>query len=60
MKKAMRYALTALLCYAAFWSAAHVGMLPVLRADAMPEAAAQAASGVETPRRMWHYLPIIR
>ncbi|NWK95101.1 hypothetical protein DM806_05350 [Sphingobium lactosutens] len=58
--KAMRYALTALLCYAAFWGAAHVGMLPVLRADAMPAASAQAMPGVDASRQMWRYLPIIR
>ncbi|HUD95668.1 hypothetical protein [Sphingobium sp.] len=58
--KAMRYALTALLCYAAFWGAAHVGMLPVLRADTLPEVSAQAMPGAETSRQIWRYLPIIR
>lgn len=40
--KAMRYAVMALACYAAFWGAAHVGFLPGLN----------AGQGVETPMRV--------
>lgn len=58
--KAMRYALSALLCYAAFWGAAHIGLLPILRTDSLPDAAARATPGADAPRQMWHYLPIIR
>ncbi|MCI4591656.1 hypothetical protein MOK15_16355 [Sphingobium sp. BYY-5] len=58
--KAMRYMLTALLCYAAFWGAAHVGMLPGLRTDAAADMSAKAIPGAETSHRMWRYLPIIR
>ncbi|OAN51884.1 hypothetical protein [Sphingobium sp. TCM1] len=58
--KVMRYALTALLCYAAFWGAAHVGMLPLLRTDPKVDASPQAMPGAEAARQVRRYLPVIR
>lgn len=58
--KAVRYALSALLCYAAFWGAAQIGLLPILRTGKLPEAVGQAKPDTAAPRQMLHYLPIIR
>ncbi|MEK7343984.1 MAG: hypothetical protein AABZ73_09190 [Pseudomonadota bacterium] len=58
--KTMRYALTALVCYAAFWGAAHIGLLPGLSADASDTLGTQATSGAETAQKLRRIFPVIR
>lgn len=58
--KTMRYALAALICYAAFWGAAHIGLLPGLSADAPDALGTQATSGAATTQRLSRIFPVIR
>ncbi|MEA3390544.1 hypothetical protein [Sphingobium sp. CCH11-B1] len=58
--KAMRYALLALVFYAALWGAAHVGMLPGLHSPALGPVALTAEQKGDRFRALRRYLPIIR
>lgn len=58
--KTMRYALTALICYAAFWGAAHIGLLPGLSAQAPDTLGTQATSRAATAQKLSRIFPVIR
>lgn len=56
----MRVAATALFCFAAFWGAAHIGLMPGLRADVRTGPPTRVMPDVDAPRELWRYLPVIR
>ncbi|MFB0873830.1 MULTISPECIES: hypothetical protein [unclassified Sphingobium] len=58
--KTMRYALAALICYAAFWGAAHIGLLPGLAAGAPDTLGTQATTGAATAQKLSRIFPVIR
>lgn len=58
--KTMRYALTALLCYAAFWGAAHIGLVPGMYDGTTDMLTPQATSGAATTHRLSRIFPVIR
>ncbi|WP_298401539.1 hypothetical protein [Sphingobium sp.] len=58
--KTMRVAATALLCFVAFWGAAHIGLMPGLRTDDAVTSYSRITPGADAPRQLWRYLPVIR
>jgi hypothetical protein len=58
--KLIRYGLATLLCFAAFWGAAHVGVLPIVQGLRPPDVQAGSATESRRTRNLSHLFPVIR